>query len=74
MRKAFCDRCGKEIEEDRKTLVDNLCDFVKCFVSSRSNIEPVLFFDEVNLPKYPAELCQECQFDLKKWFEEGAKK
>ena len=73
MRKAFCDRCGKEIEETNKDFVEKMRDFVSYKFARRRDVKPTLFIDEFTIPVYPAELCQDCQDSLKKWFVEGAK-
>lgn len=77
MRKAFCDRCGKEIKETDKDFVEKMRGVAKWFISSFSwkkrKVEIALYLNESDFP-CPAELCEECEDSLKKWFEEGAKK
>lgn len=66
MRKAFCDRCGREIKETSS--IEKLASEIVSIFKEITKFE-LLINNGLNV--YPAELCQDCQNSLIKWFKEG---
>lgn len=70
MNKRFCDRCGNEIVETKRTAFQVFCDAVetlKANFSSKHRIEYIVQINDLDNPKIPrpiASLCKQCEHEL----------
>lgn len=70
MNKKYCDRCGKEIIETKRTMFDALCDAVetlKVNFGGKHRIKYIVQIIDLDDPKIPrpiADLCEQCEHEL----------
>ena len=73
MIKKFCDRCGQEIKDKEPTLLDELKAAVDSFVGNEKPNYTLLYDGNAKPYEGRLMLCDSCNKDLVKWFEEGGK-
>ena len=80
MNKRFCDRCGNEIEETKRTVFDALSDAVetlKVNFGGKHRIKYNVQIIDLDVPKIPrpiADLCEQCERELTAFMNEAKRK
>lgn len=70
MIKTYCDRCGAEIVETKRTVFDALCDAVetlKVNFGGKHRIKyrvEIIDIDDPKIPRPIASLCEQCEHEL----------
>lgn len=76
MKKRFCDRCGVEIVETKRTMLDDVTDAMeklKVNLGGKHRIEyrvEIIDLDVLRIPRPIADLCEQCEYDLIKFMNE----
>lgn len=71
MNKRFCDRCGAEIVETKRTLFDAVTDAMETLKANfggkhriKYNVQVIDLDDEPKIPRPIADLCEQCDQEL----------
>lgn len=80
MNKRFCDRCGNEIVETKRSLIDAVTDAVeqlKVNFGGKHRIKYYVQISDLDNPKIPrpiADLCEQCERELTAFMNEPKRK
>ena len=80
MNKRFCDRCGNEIVETKRTVFDAMCDAVEQLKVNFGGKHRIKYFVQINDLDNPkitrpiADLCEQCERELIAFMNEPKRK
>ena len=70
----YCDRCGRRLKQEEKSIFETITDVMAVFAESLKSKEPAFRFEICEkMPgnkeeRKPAELCEKCEKDFETWF------